>query len=111
MTELTKKKCIPCERQSPPLPPDKAEALMKKLSPEWMLLDDAHMIAKSFHFKDFVENMAFVNKVAAIAEEEGHHPDMTISYADLTIELMTHFIGGLSENDYILAAKIDALSK
>jgi len=111
MSELAKKKCVPCERKTPPLPPDKAEEMLKELDGEWMLVDDAHVLAKSFHFKDFVENMTFVNKVAAIAEEEGHHPDMTISYADLTIELMTHFIGGLSENDYILAAKIDQLNK
>jgi 4a-hydroxytetrahydrobiopterin dehydratase len=108
---LAKRKCKPCEGNVPPLPPDKAQAMMSELDSEWMLLDDGRLIAKSFHFKDFVENMAFVNKVAAIAEEEGHHPDMTISYADLTIELMTHAIGGLSENDYILAAKIDEIQK
>ncbi len=106
---LAKRKCKPCEGNVPPLPPNRAMEMMRELDSEWMLIDDAHMLAKSFHFKDFAETMAFVNKVAVIAEEEGHHPDMTISYADLSIELMTHAIGGLSENDYILAAKIDEI--
>ena len=85
-----------------------AEKLMPELQ-DWMLIDDANLLAKSFRFKDFVETMQFVNKVAAIAEEEGHHPDMTVSYGAVTVELMTHAIGGLSENDFIVAAKIDKL--
>ncbi len=76
---------------------------------DWMLIDDANLLAKSFRFKDFAETMQFVNKVADIAEAEGHHPDMTVSYGSATIELMTHAIGGLSENDFIVAAKIDKL--
>ncbi len=80
---------------------------MKELGEGWMLVDGASMLAKHFHFKNFKETMAFVNKVAVIAEEEGHHPDMTVSYADVGVELMTHSIGGLSENDFILASKID----
>lgn len=81
---------------------------MPELS-DWMLVDEANLLAKSFRFKDFVETMKFVNKVADIAEEEGHHPDMTVTYGAVTIELMTHAIGGLSENDFIVAAKIDKL--
>ncbi len=110
MSQLAKKKCVPCEGNVPPLTPPKARELLSELD-DWSLIDDAHLLAKSFHFKDFAETMVFVNKVAAIAEEEGHHPDLTISYADLTIELMTHSIHGLSENDFILAAKIDQLKK
>ena len=82
---------------------------MKHLDSEWMLIDEARLLAKSFRFKDFKATMEFVNKVAAIAEEEGHHPDLTISYGSATVELMTHAIGGLSENDFIVAAKIDKL--
>jgi len=76
---------------------------------DWMLVDEANLLAKSFRFKDFAETMKFVNKVADIAEAEGHHPDMTVTYGAVTVELMTHAIGGLSDNDFIVAAKIDKL--
>jgi 4a-hydroxytetrahydrobiopterin dehydratase len=109
MTKLAKKKCVPCEEGGEPLTKPEAEKLLVELN-EWMLIDDAHMLAKSFHFKDFAESMEFVNKVAAIAEEEGHHPDLTISYSDVGIELTTHAMEGLSENDFIVAAKIDEIS-
>ena len=91
--------------------PEKALAMLKEINSEWMLIDDAHMLARSFRFKNFKETMDFVNKVAAVAEEEGHHPDMSVSYSDVGIELTTHAISGLSENDFILAAKIDELEK
>ncbi|HEY5383431.1 MAG TPA: 4a-hydroxytetrahydrobiopterin dehydratase [Candidatus Paceibacterota bacterium] len=107
---LSKRKCIPCEEENtPPLKPSEAKELMKQLD-DWMLIDEANLLAKSFRFKDFAETMRFVNKVAAIAEEVGHHPDLTVSYSSITVELMTHAIGGLSENDFIVAAKIDELS-
>ena len=106
---LAERTCVPCEGGIPPLNKKEAEALMPELDAEWMLIDEAHLLARSFRFKDFKETMEFVNKVAAIAERQGHHPDLTISYGSATVELMTHAIGGLSENDYILAAKIDTL--
>jgi 4a-hydroxytetrahydrobiopterin dehydratase len=106
MSELSKKKCVPCEGGVKPLSKDAAEELLKEVN-DWMLIDNAHILAKSFRFKNFVETMKFVNEVANIAEEEGHHPDMTVSYDNVGIELTTHSIGGLSENDFILAAKID----
>lgn len=109
MSQLAKKKCIPCEGAVLPLTPAQAGELMKELDPEWALIDEAHLLARSLHFKDFKETIAFVNKVAAIAEEEQHHPDLTISYGDVGIELTTHAIHGLSENDFIVAAKIDML--
>jgi 4a-hydroxytetrahydrobiopterin dehydratase len=109
--DLLKKKCVPCEGGVKPLTEPQAEDLMKELDPEWALIDEAHILARSFHFKDFAATMAFLNKVAAIAEEEGHHPDMSVSYADLGLELTTHAIHGLSENDFILAAKIDMLGE
>lgn len=105
---LSKKRCVPCEGNVPPLTREQAEEMMKQLN-EWMLVDEAHLLAKSFRFKDFVQTMEFVNKIAAIAEEEGHHPDLTVTYGAVTVELMTHAIGGLSENDFIVAAKIDEL--
>jgi 4a-hydroxytetrahydrobiopterin dehydratase len=111
MTELARKKCVPCEGGVPPLTYDAANKLLAQLDKEWMVIDDAHLLTKHFSFKDFKETMHFVNKVADIAEEEGHHPDMTVTYGGVTIELMTHAIGGLSENDFILAAKIDEIKK
>ncbi|HVV39259.1 MAG TPA: 4a-hydroxytetrahydrobiopterin dehydratase [Candidatus Paceibacterota bacterium] len=108
-SKLAKKKCVPCEGNVKPLTKEQAEALMPELNPEWALIDEAHLLARSFHFKNFKKTVAFFNKVAAIAEEEQHHPDLTISYGDVGIELTTHAIEGLSENDFILAAKIDEL--
>lgn len=111
MSKLAKKKCIPCEGGVDPLSEAEARKLMPELEQEWMLIDGGRMLARTWNFKDFVRTMEFVNKIAALAEEEGHHPDMSISYNTLSLELMTHAIDGLSENDFILAAKIDELSK
>ena len=108
---LAKKKCKPCEGGVPPLAPEASQELLKQLKPEWMLIDGGRMLAITYTFRDFVETMGFVNKIAAVAEEEQHHPDLTISYNNLGVELTTHAIGGLSENDFILAAKIDGLTK
>jgi 4a-hydroxytetrahydrobiopterin dehydratase len=110
MSRLAKKKCVPCEGGVDPLTRTEAQKLLTELN-DWALIDDARLLAKSFHFEDFAESMAFVNKIAAIAEEEGHHPDLTISYSDVGVELTTHAIGGLSENDFIIAAKIDEIEK
>lgn len=109
--ELAKKKCAPCEGGVPPLTRDEAQELLKQLKPEWMLIDGGRILANTYTFRDFVETMAFVNEIAAIAEEEQHHPDLTVSYNTLGVELMTHAIDGLSENDFIVAAKIDELQK
>jgi 4a-hydroxytetrahydrobiopterin dehydratase len=110
MSKLAKKKCVPCEEGGEPLTREEAEKLMTELN-DWALIDDAHLLAKSFHFNDFAESMEFVNKIAAIAEEEGHHPDLTISWGDVGVELTTHAMEGLSENDFIMAAKIDEIGK
>jgi len=82
---------------------------LTQLKTEWEVVA-FHKIKKQFKFKDFKEAMVFVNKVAEIAENEGHHPDITINYNRVTIELSTHSIGGLSENDFILAAKIEEVA-
>jgi len=94
----------------PPLTPQQAQEMMQHLD-DWSLIDEAHLLAKNFVFKDFKDTMRFVNEVARVAEEEGHHPDLTVSYSSVTVELMTHAIGGLSENDFILASKIDQIKK
>lgn len=109
--DLTKKHCVPCERGDPPLPEEKEDEFIKEV-PQWVLLrDQTHRIRRQFKFKDFVEAMKFVNKVAVLAEEEDHHPDITIVYSRVNLDLFTHAVGGLSENDFILAAKIDKFAK
>jgi 4a-hydroxytetrahydrobiopterin dehydratase len=109
MAKLSEKKCIPCEGGVPPLTQAESEELLEQLNPEWQLVDGGGLLARSFIFPNFKKTMEFVNKVADIAEEENHHPDMTVSYGNVGVELMTHAIGGLSENDFVLAAKIDEI--
>lgn len=109
MTKLADKKCIPCEGGVDPLTEEQAQELKKELHEEWSLVDGGGLLARSFAFPNFKKTMEFVNKVAALAEEEQHHPDMTVSYDNVGVELSTHAIGGLSENDFILAAKIDQI--
>ena len=92
----------------PPLNAAEAEVLLKQVR-GWALVDDAKNISKSFAFADFAGAMAFANKIAVIAEAEGHHPDLAVSWGRVTVELTTHAIKGLSENDFILAAKIDQI--
>jgi len=105
--DLTQKKCVACEGSMPPLNKIEAEVLLQQV-PGWTLSTDAKKLAHEYRFKDFKEALAFVDRVGAIAEEEGHHPDIALSWGKVGIELTTHAIGGLSENDFILAAKIDA---
>ena len=106
MTTLTQKYCIACEAGTPPMPAAQAQALLPEV-PGWDLADQT--LSRRFRFKDFKEAMAFVNRVAALAEAEGHHPDIHISWNRVRLDLTTHAIKGLSENDFILAAKINAL--
>ena len=103
---LTEKKCKPCEGGVPAMSKEQADELLKQV-PTWTIKD--WKVTKEFKFKNFVEAMEFVNKVAEIAESEGHHPDISISYSKVIIETWTHAINGLSENDFILAAKIDKI--
>ena len=102
--DLTKKKCMPCEAGMPPLNEDAINELLKQIT-AWTLRN-GHLY-KKFKFKNFVEAMKFVNFVADVAEQEGHHPDFSVHYNRVEIELFTHAIKGLSENDFIVAAKIE----
>ena len=104
--DLTKKRCVPCEAGTPPLEMLKVNQLLKEI-PTWTL-KEGHLF-KKFKFKNFAEAMKFVNKIAQIAEQEGHHPDFCVHYNKVEVELWTHVINGLSENDFIVAAKIDEL--
>ncbi len=105
---LLNKKCKPCEGGIPKLSSSEIESLNSELAKPWLVIDDMK-ISKDFHFKDFPHTILFVNKVAEIAETEGHHPVMHVYFSKVTIELWTHAILGLSENDFILAAKIENL--
>ncbi|MBS3903133.1 MAG: 4a-hydroxytetrahydrobiopterin dehydratase [Anaplasmataceae bacterium] len=105
---LSDKKCVACEGGTPPLTPEEIKHYQSQLREPWEVVDDKK-IRKNFNFKDFKEAMSFVNKIANIAENEGHHPDIFIFYNQVRIELWTHAVGGLSENDFILAAKIEKI--
>jgi 4a-hydroxytetrahydrobiopterin dehydratase len=105
--ELTKKRCRPCEGGIPALSREQAEAIVHNVE-GWALDPDAKRITRSWTVKDFLAAIEFFNKIAAIAEEEDHHPDLHLEgYRNVTVALSTHAVGGLTENDFILAAKID----
>lgn len=107
--KLASKKCLPCEGGVAPLAGDKISEYLKELGGGWTVLDNKK-IQKEFVFRDFKAALAFVNKVGEIAEKDQHHPDIhLVSYKKVVIELSTHAIGGLSENDFILAAKVDGI--
>lgn len=107
--QLTTKKCLPCEGGVPRFSPEEAARQIGQLD-GWELTEDAERIRKTWVVKDFMAAMRFFEKVAEVSEAEGHHPDLHLErYRHVTIELWTHAIGGLSENDFICAAKIDAL--
>lgn len=109
MEDLTQKRCVPCEGGVPPFSLDQVGEYIK-YTPGWTLGDDNKKLTRKFTFKNFSEALAFVNKVGEVAEHEGHHPDIKFSWGYVNIELSTHAIGGLSENDFILAAKINKLN-
>ena len=108
MTNLTEKKCKACEGDMLPLVPHEIAEYMKELPEGWQVFDNKK-IEKEFLFTDFVRAMAFVDMIADVAEGEGHHPDIHIHYNKVRIELWTHAIDGLSENDFIVAAKIERM--
>lgn len=106
--DLASKKCKPCEGGVPPLSDAEAERLLQGLD-GWSR--DGIGIAKTFRFKNFFEVMAFVNAVAWIAHREDHHPDLEVHYSECRVHYHTHAVGGLTENDFICAAKIEALMR
>ena len=108
MDTLSDKHCLPCEGGVPPLTNDQADTLMQKLD-DWQRFD--HIIGKTYHFKDYNQTMAFVNAVAWMAQREDHHPVLTVGYSTCQVEYTTHAIHGLSENDFICAAKVDELNR
>jgi 4a-hydroxytetrahydrobiopterin dehydratase len=105
---LTKKKCEPCEGAVPKLFPEEIIEYSGQLKEPWDVIDNMKIV-KDFEFKDYPATIIFVNQVAELAEDEGHHPVMQVFFSRVRVELWTHAILGLSENDFILAAKIDEL--
>lgn len=108
MSDLTTKRCAPCTQSTPRVPPDEVTRLLATL-PGYQADPLVRSISKVYGFDDFYETMAFVNAVAYIAHVEDHHPDLAVSYNRCAVTYTTHAIGGLSENDFICAAKVDAL--
>jgi len=105
--DFAQQHCVPCEGGTAPMSLDEAKLYVDAV-PGWKLIEsEPPKITRSFKFKDFVQSIAFVNESAAIAEAEGHHPDIYISWNRVRMELVTHAIGGLSMNDFIIAAKIN----
>jgi 4a-hydroxytetrahydrobiopterin dehydratase len=107
MSELASKTCVPCRGGIPPLAGPELEALARQVQ-QWNVVD-GHHLTRNFPFKDFLQALAFVNKVGALAEGQGHHPDILLAWGKAEITTWTHKINGLTESDFILAAKIDKL--
>ena len=110
MSELAEKHCRPCEGGTSPYSREQAEKLMKQLSGHWVLSQEGPYLRREFKFKDFYRTMSFVNALAHIANIEDHHPDLEVGYNYCRVQYTTHAIKGLSENDFICAAKIDAIA-
>ena len=109
MSQLASKTCVPCRGGVPPLKGAELQNLQKEV-PEWKVVNDHH-ITRAFKFPDFVQALAFVNRVGEVAEAQGHHPDILLTWGKAEVTMWTHKIDGLTESDFIMAAKIDGLYK
>jgi 4a-hydroxytetrahydrobiopterin dehydratase len=107
---LAKRRCIPCEGGIPKLDEDGANQLLRQLNGNWSVVE-GHHLQRDYHFEDFVTALAFVNQVGALAEENGHHPDLFLAWGKVGVTIWTHAVDGLTESDFILAAKIDELKR
>jgi 4a-hydroxytetrahydrobiopterin dehydratase len=105
-SQLAAKKCVPCAEGVPPLKGEKLQILFKELGNNWKLINDHHL-EKEYTFPDFRKALSFTNRVGELAEKEGHHPDIHLAWGKVKLEIWTHKINGLSESDFILAAKCD----
>lgn len=108
MSDLSAKHCVPCRGGVPPLSGQPLDDLQKRLGGGWKVVDEHHLW-KAFSFPDFVTALEFTNRVGDVAEREGHHPDIRLSWGRVEVEIFTHKIDGLTESDFILAAHIDRL--
>jgi 4a-hydroxytetrahydrobiopterin dehydratase len=107
MSDLSNQQCKACEGGVSPLELEESEKYLNKLASDWTISDAGTTIFRTFQFKNYYETMAFSNVVAMVAHQQDHHPEMTIGYKTCHVEYSTHSLGGLSENDFICAAKID----
>jgi 4a-hydroxytetrahydrobiopterin dehydratase len=105
---LASKSCVPCKGGTPPLPPSERDRLLTELGGGWQV-ENGHHLSKEYRFKNFVEALAFTNRVGEVAEREGHHPDIYLAWGKVRITVWTHAIDGLTESDFVLAAKTDAV--
>lgn len=110
MGNLADKQCVPCRGGVPPLPGAEQETLLKQLPPGWQVVN-AHHLQRQFDFSDFAAALTFTNQVGSIAEEQGHHPEIHLGWGKVRLEIWTHAIDGLTESDFILAAKIDGIPR
>ena len=108
MTDLAKRHCGPCSAETPPIEGKELQRYREHLNPRWRVQEDHHL-ASRFDFPDFAAALDFANRVGQVAEGEGHHPELCLSWGWVKVRIWTHAIDGLSENDFILAAKIDQL--
>lgn len=111
MSSLTEQRCKPCEGGVAPLSLNEAQALLKQLNEVWKLAADGRSLRAEWKFRNFYHAMSFVNAVAHLANAEDHHPDLEVGYGYCRMTYYTHAIGGLSQNDFICAAKVDALPR
>jgi 4a-hydroxytetrahydrobiopterin dehydratase len=107
MSELASRTCVPCRGGTPPLKGEELTTLKRQVS-EWEVIEEHHL-RRRFRFKNFREALDFVNKVGELAEEQGHHPDISFGWGRVEVAIWTHKIDGLTESDFILAAKVDTL--
>jgi 4a-hydroxytetrahydrobiopterin dehydratase len=107
--DLLSRHCTPLPKGTPPLKGKDLDPYLSAVSDRWTIEDDHHIVGE-FAFDDFVGALAFTNRAGGAAEAEGHHPDITVTWGKATVKIWTHSIGGLSENDFILAARLDSLA-
>ena len=107
MSELAERQCVPCRGGVPPMKGEQINEMSSQL-PDWQVVNEHHL-QRNYRFKDFGESLDFVNRVGELAEEQGHHPDICFGWGKADITIWTHKIDGLTESDFVLAAKIDKL--
>ncbi len=105
MSDLADRACVPCKGGIPPLTPEEIEPLLERVE-GWNALD-GHHLSKMYRFRNFVDALAFVNRVGDVAEEQFHHPDLYLSWGKVRVDIWTHKIDGLTESDFVFAAKCD----
>src|ERR1041385_7187723 len=108
MSSLAAKTCVPCRGGVPPLKGRELESFREQV-PDWQVVDEHHIV-RNFKFPDFKQALDFVNRIGAVAEEQGHHPDILLAWGKVEVTLWTHKVTGLTESDFIMAAKIDKLA-